>query len=237
MDLLKVIAKLDGRIAELQARRETLVNAAQIAEEEEEGEGDIVTKAPAPQTAKQPVASRQPPKRGDKRLKGGISIGDAVERILRNADAPMHWKDISSAIAKLGLRPSRQTLTSGLVRDSRKRFVRGERGMFSLASQSTPRQGSLIEAVPRRASSNGYHGKLPEGFSLIQAVTSLLPELHGDISQPVVFNELRARYPEAAHGIQKASIATTLTVLTKRNVLKVVGQGYGSHPKIYRKVG
>ena len=72
MDLVKAIETLNARIAELEARRATLVQAAQIADELEEGQPS------ASASITKPFVSRQPPKDGDKRLRGGLSIGDAV---------------------------------------------------------------------------------------------------------------------------------------------------------------
>jgi hypothetical protein len=77
---------------------------------------------------------------------------------------------------------------------------------------------------------------LPKGFSLTESIKGLLLHIEGDITQPLIYDLLTAKYPDVAPYIQRASIATTLGKLEDRGVLKVTDPGYGSQPRVYRKV-
>lgn len=77
---------------------------------------------------------------------------------------------------------------------------------------------------------------LPKGFSLTESIIALLPEIEGEISQPVIYDKLVAKYPEVAPFIQRASIATTLGKLEGRGFLEVTDKGYGSQPRLYKRI-
>jgi hypothetical protein len=154
-----------------------------------------------------------------------LTQGDAVVEILRKAGRPLHINDIAKEMPSFGLNPKKQNLVSIIVKDRKDRFTKKGGNVFALrpgyvSSQPSPTNGSSPFA---RA-----------GFSLIGSVMALLPQLHAEFSQPVVYNMLRERHPEVAEHIQKASVATTLTKLAERGLIEVTDKGFGSEPRKYK---
>jgi hypothetical protein len=60
-------------------------------------------------------------------------IGDAVVKILKDAEAPMHAKDIQRELVNYGLMPSVDTIRSVLNKDALRRFCALPGNKFTLA--------------------------------------------------------------------------------------------------------
>lgn len=183
-----------------------------------------------------------------RRRRGSVTMGDAAEQILREANGPIHVDLIISRLVLQGINQGKATVVSGLLKDRRKRFKLIGGNIFDLAERAevtpstngnngTGAQLSHQSLLPIPATSTRVIKRdMPKGFSLKGAVKALLPKLQGEISQPVIYQNLQELYPEAASTIKKASIATTLRSLTEEGFLEITDMGQGGNPRKYRRV-
>jgi hypothetical protein len=156
-----------------------------------------------------------------------ITQGDAAVEIIRKAGRPVHISEIMAEFPKYGITNAKKAnLASILKKDRRNRFINRGQATFIL----NPHPRADAEQKPRPQSG------LPQGFSLIEAIKALLPELkHGEFSMPVIYQILTDRNPpHVAQRIQKASISTTLSVLKERGLIEVTHEGNGNDPRRYK---
>jgi hypothetical protein len=66
----------------------------------------------------------------------GPTIGDLTVQFLREAGAPLHAKEIRTKLAAHGKHPSLHTLSSGLIKDRRRRFVQLGGNVYDLAERA-----------------------------------------------------------------------------------------------------
>lgn len=167
-----------------------------------------------------------------------MTQGDAAIAAIKRAGKPLHVDAILRALPDFGAKATKQTLVSVLLKDRRKRFVRTAPNTFDVRPSVVDNEvdtGTINSAVGIiRANSRS---QLPAGFSLIESIKRLLPELNGEFSQPIVYDLLCKKYPDAAPFIQKASIAAMLGKLAERDLIEVTDKGYGSSPRKYRRKG
>jgi hypothetical protein len=64
--------------------------------------------------------------------RGPYTYGGIAEEAIRKAGRPLHLKDITKAVNDHGLHPTRGTLSSGLVKDSKGRFKNLGGNMYTL---------------------------------------------------------------------------------------------------------
>jgi hypothetical protein len=156
-----------------------------------------------------------------------MTQGDAAVEIIRKANRPVHISEIMAEFPKYGITNAKKpNLASILIKDRRNRFI--NKGQATFILNPHPREDAEQKPRPQTG--------LPQGFSLIESIKALLPELnHAEFSMPVIYQILTERNPpHIAQRIQKASISTTLSVLTERGLIEVTHQGYGSEPRRYK---
>lgn len=164
-----------------------------------------------------------------------MTQGDAAVAAIKRAGRPLHVDAILKALPDFGAKASKQVLVSVLLKDRRKRFVRTAPNTFDVRLAETEPSiavNSALNSVPSNSRS-----QLPAGFSLIESIKGLLPELNGEFSQRVIYDLLCKKYPVAAPFIQRASIAAMLGKLAERGFIEVTDMGYGSSPRKYRRKG
>jgi hypothetical protein len=84
--------------------------------------------APIPRRDAKPATKRR-----GRQNKWPMSIGEAAEKVLKKAENhELPILDILKGVHRLGVKPSRQTLTSGLIKDHRNRFERSGEGKYKL---------------------------------------------------------------------------------------------------------
>lgn len=159
------------------------------------------------------------------------TMGDAAVGMIKQAGKPMSLKDLHTGVLQLGFTPkTRTSFRSLLDKDRRARFEMLGGGMVGLSATA----GDAVEAsggdAPKRRTLAEF------GFSLKQSIIDLLPQLHGEFSQPIIYTKLCELNPEVAPYIQKASISATLTVLVKDGVIRETFKGLGSDPRRYEAV-
>jgi hypothetical protein len=162
-----------------------------------------------------------------------MTQGDAAVAAIKRAGGPLHVDAILRALPDFGAKATKQTLVSVLLKDRRNRFVRTAPNTFNVRS-SDSETGKAVNTALASVHANP-RSRLPAGFSLIESIKGLLPELRGEFSQPVIYDMLCKKYPEAAPAIQRASIAAMLGKLAEREFIEVTDKGYGSSPRKYRR--
>jgi hypothetical protein len=165
-----------------------------------------------------------------------MTQGDAAVAAIKRAGRPLHVDAILKALPDFGAKASKQVLVSVLLKDRRKRFVRTAPNTFDVRASDTETHNDSSSTGLGNGQSKS-RSRLPAGFSLIESIKGLLPELKGEFSQPVVYELLCNKYPEAAPWIQKASIAAMLGKLAEREFIEVTDAGFGSNPRKYRRKG
>ena len=156
-----------------------------------------------------------------------ITQGDAAVEILTKAGHPLHINKILEDMPKYGIITTKVNLKSNLEKDRRKRFHNKGRAVFEInpnGRQSTENKQKSLSRPQR-------------GFPLKESIMEILPEIKGEISQPIVYRMLVDRHPKDAHRIQKASVSTTLSSLEQHGVIEITHQGFGSDPRRYRMKG
>ncbi len=165
---------------------------------------------------------------------GVVTQGDAVVEMMSTTERPMHINEIMQELElHYQIKPkNKQSLLSNIRKDRQNRFKSRGGGFWTLRDKHVIQPAS--ESAPTR-SGNGVSPFARAGFSLVGAIKELLPHLHGEFSQPIVYNKLREKHPEVAEYIQKASVATTLRKLELDGLIEITYQGYGSEPRRYKR--
>jgi hypothetical protein len=154
-----------------------------------------------------------------------MSQGDATVELLNKAGHPLGVDDVLKEMPKFGLDVKKDNLISALRKDRKKRF--------SIINNVVSLRGA--KGANSHSAANGGPALARMGFSLTGSIKELLPQLHGEFSQPIVYKLLRERHPEVAGLIQKASVATTLRKLQDLGLIEMTYKGYGSEPRRYKK--
>jgi hypothetical protein len=87
--------------------------------------------------------------------KGELSIGDAIEKAIREAGKPLKVSEIADAIERMGVVTSPNSLRSTLSGDHRNRFERVEYGVYTLRQDAVKSAtlSDIYESVKERESS------------------------------------------------------------------------------------
>jgi hypothetical protein len=129
--ILELRQELDAEKAELEKRLEGVEDRLMTLTLFEEHFGNEIALDSLPTV--HPKQEKAAPRGKRRQTKWPLSIGDAAEKVLKKAENhELPILDILKGIDRLGVKPSRQTLTSGLRKDHHNRFEALGEGKYKL---------------------------------------------------------------------------------------------------------
>ena len=132
-----------------------------------------------------------------------------------------------------------KALKAELEKEYRKRL---EAIDMVIAMDAANRKG--LQFMPSQAEAKGQSPSMPSAtgtngmsFPIKEEAKKIILEMDmdTDISQPIISDKLNALFPEIGPTISRASLANALTRLQKDGILRLVREGKGRQPNIFRR--
>lgn len=158
-----------------------------------------------------------------------ITIGDAIEKALCEAENPMSIDELLKEITKFGVTPGRPSLRSAIVKNQH-RFERVSDGVIKLRQLSGNAQNFDLSTAA------SVREKVQDSlFSLTDAVKDVIPKLPDtEFTVQDVLDELIQKHPDNVNKERRGSISAILSVMFGKNKIGRVQEGRGGTPSIYK---
>jgi hypothetical protein len=160
-----------------------------------------------------------------------ITLNDGVEKILTREGKPLHADKLVEYLRELGRFTDKRSLNSGMLKDSKKRFVLLSGNVFDLRS----RQPHTL--FPEYSGGANVTNNLPtSNFILINVTRDAIKELNGrEFAVSEIFDILKARFPSEVNESRRRSIGSTINNLMLKGELEKVRVGTFDKPALYRE--
>lgn len=167
-----------------------------------------------------------------------LTIGDAVEKLLKEAGIALGVNELRKRAKSFGIDPSSSTFRSAISKDRQKRFERVSIGVYKLRNSNNKPvelpENSLFNSQIVDVKSNG-HNRKNYGFVLVEQVRKIVAELDGREFTPVeVFEKLQEQFPDKIDKSSFKSIYSTVNNLRIKNELVKIRDGKDGEPAIYK---
>lgn len=159
-----------------------------------------------------------------------ITLNDGVEKILLREGKPLHADKLVDYLRELGRFTDKRNLNSGMLKDSKNRFILLGGNVFDLRSRHSE---SLFPDFSSDAA-NGNTLRTPD-FVLTDAVRAVIKELNGkEFIVSEIFDTLQARFPSEVNESRRRSVGSTINNLMLKGELEKVRAGSFDKPAIFK---